>query len=90
MNNINKMTILVSTERTNIGQMNINTADEEVIRMNTQDNTNIWHKDFSDYLYCPDQLDDDCLNPCPLAKDCCWITRSFTIRRVKDILNKLL
>ena len=70
--------ILIALMHECIGQIHFSEAESEIKRLNEQDNTNEWYSDSSDFLFCPDETDDEVLNPCPLDKenDYVWITKS--------------
>jgi len=58
----------------NIGQMNKKFAPDHILRMNKQTGLD-WRVDFSEYMYCSDETDDDVSNPCRLMDDnYCWVT----------------
>lgn len=63
-----------------IGQVSIENALKEINRLNRQEaertnpNPNIvWRMDFSEYLYCTDETDENVDNPCQLNDGYCWI-----------------
>jgi hypothetical protein len=58
----------------NIGQVRIENADAEVERMNLQFPNEVWRKDFSEFMYCWDETEDDVANPCKLNDGYCWVT----------------
>lgn len=71
------MKTLITHTHYEIGQMKDDVhADEEVNRMNKQDNTTAWHKDYSDQMYVEDETDLDVHNPCMRQEGNCFITRS--------------
>ena len=70
------MKTLIAMCSDHIGQMDIETAKKEVVRMNNQTDSNKWHMDFSEQKFSPDETDDDVLNPCPLRSGYCWVTCS--------------
>lgn len=70
--------ILISLVSHNIGQVSELFADVEVERMNKQTNSNKWHKDYSDEMFCPDETDYDVDNPCIRVDKYCFVTCSNT------------
>lgn len=58
-----KETIVVSMSQT-IGQVKEADAQQEIERMNKQENTTRWRKDYSDYMDVDDETDENVTNPC--------------------------
>lgn len=63
-----------------IGQASIEEALKEINRMNKQETEKeqvnpltVWRMDFSEYLYCTDETDENVFNPCKLKEGYCWI-----------------
>ena len=69
-----KKTTIISLMENNIGQVSEKNANAEIERLNKQGN-GVWRKDYSDYLECPDETDDEVLNPCPRQEGNCWIVK---------------
>lgn len=55
-----------------IGQVRIEEASEHLNRLNAQ-GLQKWKVDFSDFLYCEDELDEDVNNPIELSDGYCFI-----------------
>ena len=73
------MKVLIANTMENIGLWLELDADLQVDRMNKQTNTTDWHKDYSDIMYCPDETDDDMVNPCERYYGYCFITSSHIV-----------
>ena len=68
------MRTLLTTMTDNIGQMTEEQANNEIIRMNRQDNTSLWRKDYSEFMEVIDETDDEMNNPCMKREDYVWVT----------------
>ena len=67
-------TTIISLMANNIGQVAEEDAAGEINRLNKHGD-GVWRKDYSDYLECPDETDDEVLNPCPREEGYCWIVK---------------
>lgn len=83
-------TTLVSPVSENIGQVSIESALDEIIRLNRQENTNSWRIDFSHFLFCPDETDEKVNNPCFLMKGNVWVTKTRELTKLEKAAPDLL
>ncbi len=56
----------------NIGQVKKDQAEAEIARLNAKGNKK-WKADNSHFLFCPDETDERCNNPCKLSEGYVWI-----------------
>jgi hypothetical protein len=55
-----------------IGQMDTTSAKVHIQRMQEQTGLK-WRMDFSEYLFCVDETDEDVHNPAELGEGNCWV-----------------
>lgn len=82
---------LISPMGEHIGQVKLENAFEEIIRLNKQENTNSWRIDCSPFLYCPDESSDGLVNnPSTLHKGYVWVTKTRELSNVEKAAPELL
>lgn len=81
---------LISPAHENIGQVRIENAFEEIIRLNKQEETNSWRVDFSHFMFVPDETETDVSNPCPLRYGYVWVTKTRELSSVEKAATELL
>ena len=70
-------TTLYTTMSDNIGQMKEEDAQTHIDRMNEQDKTNMWRRDYSDQMIVEDEVDEDMNNPCIRQEGYVFVTCTY-------------